>query len=1146
MSSRALFIAVAVVMAAGAALSQNITGSLLGNITDPSGAPVARATVEITNIDTNQSVRTESDASGLYQSLYLRPGAYRIRVNAAGFKQSVRENVTIQVESAVRADFQVQLGEASATVTVTGEPPLVESETASLGQTVSTKTVEELPIQGRNIFDLAGLTAGVQVNPRATGGTASTGDTATPLFVQSDISINGGRFRTNEYLVDGVSIMLPENNNYAFSPNPDATQEFKVLTNSFGPQYGRSGGGVINVVTKGGTNQFHGALYEFFRNDRLRANNFFSNARNQARPVSHFNQFGGVLGGRIVRDKTFFFADYQGHRENATGAAGILTVPTAAERSGDFSRSRAANGNLVTIFDPLTTEFNGTSFVRQPFPNAIVPAGRQSKVGTNFAAFYPLPNRTGETAALINNFVFAPASYVNSDQYSARIDHRINDRNSLFGRYTYNNGDTGTSGPYNNIADNVLGVTVNRVHNAAVNLTTLLSSTRILNLRLGATRRFEGRVPIASGKVNLTSLGFPAGLAAQVDEQVFPTVSVANYGQLGPASGDRIRRGNGVYTLVAEQSEIHGRHTLVYGADVRLYDQTPYQAGSPSGAYSFALAQTQGPNPLVATLGAGNGLASLLLGFGSGSVSSVPALRVKNLYSGLFVNDQIKFKKLTINTGVRWEYDQPRMEKYNRFANFDFNSRFPIQVPGIGPLNGVLRYAGRDGQPRGQYNSTYRNFGPRIGIAYRVSPVWVVRAGYGIFFAPRFGTTSAGNYGTPGFTLTTPWVSTSPDGVGFARSIDDPYPTGLATAPTSEADRLLLGQGVQFMDRGNVSNIYNQQWSFTIQRQWFAGILIEAGYAGNRGVHIPVSLDFNQVDPRYQSLGASLSQAVDNPFFGLTNLGAFANRTIARSQLLKPYPHYAGVNTNSPAVAQNMGDSAYHSMQLRAEKRFSRGYNLMVVYTASKLIDNGSGRIFGENAFVPPVQNAYNLAAERAISEGDVSQRLVISHAVQIPSTAKNTLLKVITNGWSWTGAFSANTGFPLALASIGNSGVGGGVLRPNSTGVSANLTGDPQSRLLRYFDTSQFTVPAAFTFGNVGRTLPDVRGPGRVSYNMAIQRSIPIRERLRTTFRAEAFNLTNTPYFARPAQQLGGAGFGVISAATGERQVQISLKLTF
>ncbi|MFN0103902.1 MAG: carboxypeptidase regulatory-like domain-containing protein [Bryobacteraceae bacterium] len=1126
--------------------AQNITGSLLGNITDPSGAPVPRAVVEITNVDTNQSVKTESDAAGLFQSLYLRPGPYRIRVTSTGFKQSVRDGLTIQVESTIRADFQLQIGESNVTVTVTGEAPLVDSETASLGQAVSTRTVEDLPIQGRNIFDLAGLTAGVQVNPRASGGTASTGDVSTPLFVQSDISINGGRFRTNEYLVDGVSIMLPENNNYAFSPNPDGTQEFKVLTNSFGPQYGRSGGGVINVVTKGGSNDFHGTVYEFFRNDRFRANNFFSNARNQPRPVFHFNQFGAVMGGRIVRDKTFFFADYQGHREDIAGGAGILTVPTTPERAGDFSRTRAANGNLVTIYDPLTTTAAGTGFVRTPFPDARVPLERQSKTGRNLVAFYPQPNRTGETAALINNFVFAPRSYVNSNQVSARIDHRIGARHSLFGRYTYNSGDTGTTGPYDNIADNVLGITVNRVHNAAINLTTILSATRILNFRIGATRRFEGRIPLADGKVSLTALGFPAGVAAQVDEQLFPTIAVANYGQLGPASGDRIRRGNGVYTMVGEQTEIHGRHTLVYGADIRFYDQTPYQGGAPSGSYSFALSQTQGPNPLAAALGAGNGLASLLVGFGSGSVISVPALRVKNYYAGLFINDQVKFKKLTVNAGVRWEYDQPRMEKYDRFANFDFDSPFPIQVPGIGPLKGVLRYAGRDGQPRGQYDSTYKNFGPRVGLAYRLSPVFILRAGYGIFFAPRFGTTAASNFGTPGFSLTTPWVSTSSDGVGFARSLDDPFPNGLLTSLTTQADKLQLGQGLQIMDRGNVSNIYNQQWNFTIQRQAFAGILLELGYAGNRGIHIPVSLDFNQIDPQYQALGAALSQTVENPFFGLTGIGLFANRTIARSQLLRPYPQYTSVNTNSPAVAQNMGTSGYHSLQVRAEKRFARGYSMTVVYTKSKLIDNGSGRIFGENAFVPPVQNAYNLAAERSVSEGDVSQRLVVSHTVRLPAAGSNPVIKAITNNWSWSGAFSANTGFPLAISSIGNSGVGGGVLRANSTGTSAELSGDPQTRLLRYFDTNQFTVPVPFSFGNVARTLPDVRGPARVAYNMAIQKSFNVREPIRAVLRAEAFNLTNTPYFARPAQGLGSAGFGVISAAGGERQVQLSLKLAF
>ncbi len=1144
---RALTCLLAVATMQQAAFAQNITGAILGNITDPAGASIAQAAVELTNTDTNQTVKVESESSGLYQALYLRPGTYRIRVGAKGFRQSVRDAVTVQVESTLRADFQLQIGDAGTTVTVTAEPPLIESETASLGQTVSSRTIEDLPIQGRNIFDLAGLTAGVQVNPRAVGGTASTGDVGTPLFVQSDISINGGRFRTNEYLVDGVSIMLPENNNFAFAPTPDGTQEFKVLTNSFGPQFGRSGGGVVNVITRGGGNDYHGTIYDFFRNDRLRANNFFSNARGQARPVSHFNQFGAAGGGRIVRDKTFFFADYQGHRENATGGAGILTVPTALEKAGNFSQSRAANGNLVSIYDPKTIRTVGNGFQRDPFPGAIVPTDRMAKTGKNLAGFYALPNRAGETASLINNYVWAPVSYVNSNQLTFRIDHRFNERHSMFGRYTHNSGDTGAGGPFKNIADNVNGVTVNRVHNVVVNHTATLSPTRILNLRIGATRRFEGRVPLAAGQIDLTALGFPASIGARVDEQVFPTVAVANYGQLGPPSGDRIRRGNGVYTVVGEQTEIHGRHTLVYGADYRLYDQTPFQSAASSGSYSFALSQTQGPNPLVATLGAGNGLASLLLGFGSGSIQSSPALHIRNSYTGLFINDAIKFSKLTVNVGVRWEYDEPRKEFYNRFANFDFNAPFPIQVPGYTNLKGVLRYAGRDGLDRGQYNSIYNTFGPRIGLAYRVSPSFVLRAGYGIFFAPRFGTTSASNYGTSGFAIVTPWVATSADGLSFTNSLDNPFPNGLLETPTSAADKVQLGQSIQVMDRGNVTNVYNQQWSFTIQRQMVHGVLFEMGYAGNRGVHIPVSYDFNQIDPKYQSLGSALSQAVENPFFGLTTVGNFANRTIARSQLLRPYPQYQSVNNNSPAVAQNRGASAYHSAQLRVEKRFRSGYNITAVYTKSKLIDNGSGRVFGENAFVPPVQNSYNMAAERAVSEGDVSQRLVISHTVNIRVPFHtNAFTGAVLKRWSWSGSWSWNTGFPLALSSIGNSGVGGGVFRPNSTGKTAELSGAPQTRLTRYFDVSQFTVPDSFTFGNVSRTLPDVRGPSRVAYNAALQKAFNIHEPIKAVFRAETFNLTNTPYFARPAQGLGSAGFGVISSAFGERQVQLSLKIVF
>jgi hypothetical protein len=1133
------------------AAAQNITGAILGSITDPSGAPIANAQVDVMNVETNQGASLRTSETGSFEALYLRPGTYRVSAAAPGFKTTVRDGLTLRVEDRLRLDLRLEVGDSATEVTVIGRTPLVETENASMGQVVSSRTVQDLPIRGRNIFDLVGLAAGVQVNPRSQGGTASTGDNSAPLFVQSDISISGGRFRTNDFLVDGVSVMLPENNNFAFSPTPDSTQEFKVLTNSFGPQFGRSGGGVVNVVTRGGSNNLHGSLYEFFRSDVLRANNFFANARGQARGKFTFNQFGAAVGGPIRKNRTFFFSDYQGHRERVSGGAGIATVPTAQERAGDFSNTFTAGGQRVVIYNPFSTRMVGTGLVRDPYPGNIIPQSDQSRVGRNIASYYPEPNTAGEGPARINNRLWQPRNFVNSDQWSARIDHSFTDSLSLFGRFTRNTGDSGGNGPYDNIADPVLGIIVNRVINGVVNITNAFSPNRILNLRTGVTRRFEGRTPLSDGKVNLTELGFSPVVAASVQEQLFPVVGVANFSGFS-VGGDRIRRGNTIYTVVGEQTEIHGRHTIVYGADVRMYDQTPFQAGSPSGSYSFGLGQTQGPNPLVAAVGAGNGLASLLTGFGTGAISSVPALAIRNMYYAMFVNDDVKMGRLTLNLGLRWDYEQPRTERYNRLGTFDFNGVFPADVPGYPDLRGVIRLAGRDGEPRGQFDPTYTNFGPRVGLAYRLTNNTVLRSGYAIYFAPRFGTTSGQGFGTPGADINTPWVS-SLDGVTPLNLIDNPYPDGLLQPPTRETERLQMGLGVTIMDRGNKSNIYNQQWNFALQRELGGGFLIEAAYTGNKGTHLPVSINFNAVDPVYQSLGNQLNQQVANPFLGLTSVGALAQPTVSRLVLLRPYPHYGGISTANPAVAQNLGSSSYHALNLRVEKRFAMGYNFIAVYTKSKLIDDGSGRIFGETAFVPPIQDEYNRRAERSISEGDVSQRLVISHALELPFGRGRAFLNngskavdYTLGGWSVSGAFAWNTGFPLALTSIGNSGVGSSVLRPNSTGQSAELSGAPQTRLNRFFDTSEFTVPAAFTFGNVARTLPDVRGPSRVNYDLAVQKSFSIGEPLALVFRSEAFNLTNTPYFFAPGEGLGSNTFGVINAATGERTVQFSLKLIF
>ena len=379
------------------------------------------------------------------------------------------------------------------------------------------------------------------------------------------------------------------------------------------------------------------------------------------------------------------------------------------------------------------------------------------------------------------------------------------------------------------------------------------------------------------------------------------------------------------------------------------------------------------------------------------------------------------------------------------------------------------------------------------------------------------------------------------DGVTPLTLLSNPYPNGLLLPPDNEAERRLLGQSLNITDRDNRSNNYTQQWNFSLQKQLGGQWLLEAAYSASRGIRNTIRWNWNQLDPKYQALGSDLNRQVTNPFFGAVRTGQLANRTIPQSALLRPYPQYTGLSTNW----QNRSASTYHSLQMKAERRFSRGVQVLVSYTAGKLIDDSSGRVIDYTDFTPPVQDYWNLRAERSPSTGDVSQRLVVAHTVELP--LRNLFPRAwnrFTAGWSVSGAASFFTGFPLALTSSGNSGVGGGVIRPNSTGRSALLSGSTQSRLERYFDISAFTIPEPFTFGNTSRTLPDVRAPGRRNYDVTLLKHTRVTERLAAEFRVEAYNLTNTPFFLPPATGLGSNGFGAITSAIGARQLQASLRV--
>jgi len=1129
--------------------AQQITGAIVGTITDPANAPIPNAEISVTDSATRQTTNARADGLGNFVVPYLKPGRYSVRVSAPGFKTLVRENVVVQVDGQVRLEFRLEVGDVATEVSIREELPLVETEKGAVGQVVSDRAIRDLPLQGRNVFDLVGLAAGVQTNPLGDGRVISSGSASgLAIFVAADISINGGRFRTNEFLLDGVSVMLPVQNQFALSPSPDSTLEFKVMSNSYGPQFGRSGGGVINVVTRGGSNEFHGVIYEMFRNDRLKANNYFANARGQGRGVFHFNMFGGTLGGPVMRNRTFFFADYQGHREDVELGGRSLTIPTAAQRQGDFSGLLNALGQPVLIYDPFTTRPNpaGTGYIRDPFPGNRIPAERFDPASARIQRHIPLPNRPGEGPAKLNNWAYYSREDTRSDQWSVRLDHRVSERHTVFGRYTRNTGESENPGEFGTPADTQHIRFTNDTFNAVVNGTYVFTPARVLNYRFGATRRDGNQVTAPSGSVRLTDLGFPPYVAAAVQKETFPLINFTGYAQIGtPPDAPQT---NDIYTIVLEQTQIRGRHTLTYGADLRLYNQNVFRPTDASGNYTFTRGFTQGPDPQRASLTAGDAWASFLIGYGSGQIQYTPAFAVRNAYLAGFFNDDIRRHRLTLNLGVRWEYEQPRTERYNRFSTFDFDRPFPIRVPGLPQLYGVLTHPGRDGEPRGNFDTFRKGFGPRIGLAYRWTDRTVLRSGYGVFFLPRQGYPNATQFGAAGFQIVTTWIA-SIDGITPLNPLSNPYPGGLLQPPVSQAEILQLGQSITINPRYNKNNCYVQHWNFGIQEELPGHWLLEAVYAGNQGVRLPVSVQFNQVHPQYQRLGNELTRRVPNPFYGLVSTGALSTPTVSLNQLLRPFPQYGSIDSN----LNNTASSKYHSFQLRAERRFAAGGQLLLTYTVSKMIDNGSGRVVNFTAFRPPAQNQYDLRSERAVSQQDISQRLNLSHVVDLPFGSSRRWLNQVpkpllwfVGGWSVQGTLVLNTGFPLALTSSGNSGVFSPSLRPNNIGKSARLSGDPQLRLNRFFETDVFRIPEPFTFGNTGRTLPDVRGPGRRNYNVAVSKAMAISERLRMIFRAEAFNLTNTPFFMPPGTGLGTASFGVISEALGERQVQFGLRLVY
>jgi hypothetical protein len=1116
-------------IAAVPVLAQQDSGTILGTIRDAQDAVVTNAEVTIQNVHTGIVKTIPVTSTGSYSVPFLVPGDYSVAAVAPGFKKTIRTGIRLRVADQLVVDVRLELGAVSESVTVEGTAPIVDSASITLGQVVETRRIVDLPLNGRDPTALASLAPGV--TPPAAPLTAAQGGTIP--------AINGGNASTSTVTVDGATDVNPRQTTYLllYTPNVDAVQEFKVQTNSMSAEYGRTNGGGISIVTRSGTNQLHGTMYWFIRNSDVDANDFFSNRAGIPLGSLKRNQAGFTVGGPAVipkvyngRDKTFFFLDYEAFRENVSSPT-ILTVPTVAQRGGDFSQTFNAQGKLVQIFDPLNTIPNPSgaagSVLRQAFAGNIIPTSRLDPVAVNLVKYYPLPI----SSAVTGNLPLGPSIPNLNDTFDLRLDQYAG-AHHFFGRGTYQEPQVGSANYFGNIGASSNPPLEQRRRQAAIQDVYAASPTLVLNFQYSVSYMRGGRTAWSDG-FDIRQLGFPANYAAGQEIKAIPVTSVTGYTGIG--NGAQNYSTQTAHLIAASATKVLSRHSLKAGVEYNVFYNNQLQNSSAEGTLSFANAFTQGPDPNTASTTAGNAVATMMLGYASGTIINQPATAFRSSYVGLYGQDDLKAtRNLTLFLGLRWDVNNPRTERYNRMSVLDLSAPSPIngKVPGYN-LAGQMTY------PQGRLTATQmNNFGPRIGLAYKAPHDTVIRASYGIFYGLNSADATLSTAFADGFSATTSIIS-SLNSIAPIQTLSNPYPNGV-NAPRSRAQLgpdLNLGQATNSALLSLAVPQY-QQWNFTIQKSVAGNLLLEAAYVGNKGSHASIAnINIDSLTAAQMlALGAGAQTLVANPFYGIITdpTSSLSLATVARKQLLLPYPQYTGVSSEAPSL----GSSTYHSLQAKAEKRFSKGFTFLASYTWSKNLTNATGA---------GIADPTNLNLERSLANWDVTQRLVLSGVYELPfgkgkiiGNAWKPALDAVLGGWQLNQITSFQGGFPLALTST--SGV-----RPNRVHPLASPTGSVASRVLQYFDTSAFVIPAAFTYGNAPATEPDVRTPGIDNTDLSLLKNFRVKERLTMQLRFESFNIFNRVQFAGPGVQAGTTSFGVITAQQNQpRKLQAAVKIIF
>ena len=1122
---------------------QGFQGSMRGRVVDASGAVVPLAKISLIDEGTSISRASVTNEQGEYTFASLTPATYTVIAESGGFKRSEHKGVVVATQQALTLDFALELGQVSDQINVTSESALIETADASTGQVIDRQKIEDLPNLGRNPFMLSKLSESVvQVgNPKFNRMQDQSGS--------SQISIAGGPVRGNNYTLDGISI-TDSTNRAVIIPSQEAVQEMKVQANTYDAEMGRTGGGTFNTFLRSGTNQVHGSAFGYIRETDWIANNFFSNRAGQANPDQPFKNYGGSFGGPLRipkiydgRNKTFFFVAGEAYRQyDASGTR--LSVPTPLELSGDFSKSFSTKGTQQIIYDPKTTQADGS---RTPFANNIIPASRINAVGQKLASYYPTPNVTGAYYGA-PNFDSTVRAFNRADQLTFKGDQEIRSWWRASASYLhYGSQEPSNRWFPNQIASPNQGVIYRKVDATQLNTTLTPSPTMVVAVRYGFNRFPNFTPPISLG-FDLASLGLPKSLVSQTLFPAFPAITMsdlASYG--GGTTTQNVYYSRSFNTTV---SKFMGKHSLKAGFDWRglHHDGAP---GIGPSSFSFSDVFTRA-NAKTTTVGTGASLATMLLGNPTGGSQTVGTNFYNFVnYYGAFLQDDFRMtSKLTLNFGIRYEYETGPADRNNKFlTGFDPTAPSPLQQTVADPkIFGTLLYAGVNGNPTSTFNPKTTKFGPRAGFAYSPDSKTAFRGGFGIFWAPL----PFSFQNTLGYSQSTPIVTSVDNNFTPAATLDNPYPSGLLQPVGNTAGGLTgIGQAISIYDKNTRSAGYVEQYSFDMQRQLGGSWVVSAGIIGSHGLHlVQDGRNIDQLNPQYLSLGSALNANVSNPMYqhgGALNVG---NPTISRSQLLLPFPQFTSVTL----LSSDTNKSSYNSVHAKIQRRFAQGMTVLATYTYSRQTDLAYGNVGNSFSSAPAgPQNAYDLTAEYGLSTSDTPNHLSMAGTYELPFgkgrkflSGANKLVEFVLGGWSANVVNVMQSGYPLAVSQPNNNSVfGASTQRPNATGVSAAVDLPFDKRIDGWINPAAFSVAPQFTFGNVSRTIT-LRGPGLISWDVSMFKTFSVFEGIKAQFRAESLNVANTPQFYGPNTTFTSPSFGLItSQANYPRLVQLGVRFT-